>query len=163
MQTKYAKLISNDVVNCDSGICVSLWMQGCPHHCPSCHNPKTWNFSGGITIETEVLIQNILQAIKANGINRQFSILGGEPLAPQNIKFTKEICQIVKQSCQNIQIYIWTGYEFNEIDTEIYELADVIIDGPFIQEQKDLNLKLRGSKNQHIYRKNQNGIWYMEE
>ena len=57
---RYAGLIENDIVDSDDGICVSLWMQGCPHHCKGCHNPETWDFNGGIEIDREKLVENVI-------------------------------------------------------------------------------------------------------
>ena len=75
---KYANLIKNDVVN-GEGICVSLWTQGCPFRCPGCHNPETWSFEDGIDVPNDLKGQ-IVKAISDNGITRNFSVLGGEPL-----------------------------------------------------------------------------------
>jgi len=81
---RYAGLIKNDFAD-GQGVCVSLYMQGCPLHCPGCHNPQTWNPQGGIEVDINKLVREIRDAISANGIERNFSILGGEPLAPYNI------------------------------------------------------------------------------
>ena len=60
---RYAGLIENDIVDSDDGICVSLWMQGCPHHCKGCHNPETWDFNGGIEIDREKLVENVISSL----------------------------------------------------------------------------------------------------
>lgn len=163
MYIRYAKLILNDEVNCDSGFAVSLWMQGCPHRCRHCFNPETWDpVSGGQTIGYETLLRKIIKGLNANGVNRALSILGGEPLAEYNVDIVFSILQEVKNLLPNTKVYLWTGYLFNEVPDNIKAYCDVIIDGPFIEEQKDLSLKLRGSKNQHIYKKN-GGTWVLEE
>lgn len=72
---KYAGLITNDFTN-GSGTCVSFWTQGCPHHCPECHNPETWDFNGGQDLPNDIRGQ-IIKAICANGVTRNFSVLGG--------------------------------------------------------------------------------------
>jgi anaerobic ribonucleoside-triphosphate reductase activating protein len=145
------------------GVCVSFFVQGCPHHCSGCFNPETWDFNGGKLYNENVKWQ-IIKAISANGIERNFSILGGEPLAPQNIKMVEEIVTAVRIAYPNIKIFLWTGYEFENLDFDnksyynILSNIDVIIDGKFIEEQKDLSLKLRGSSNQNIWIK-ENNIW----
>ena len=150
-------LIKNDVVN-GIDVCVSLWTQGCPFHCPHCHNAQTWDFNGGYTINN--LKDIIIKAINANGVNRNFSILGGEPLCPENVDMVKEILLDVKMVYPNIKTFIWTGYTLEELkqrcvsnsslDT-ILQTTDYLIDGRFIQEQKDYTLWLRGSRNQNVY------------
>ena len=81
--SRYNTIIPNDVAN-GEGICVSFFVQGCPHHCPGCFNPETWDFIGGQEYTSHTKWE-IIKAINANGIVRNFSVLGGEPLAPQNI------------------------------------------------------------------------------
>lgn len=159
---RYNTIITNDVTN-GEGVCVSFFVQGCPHHCSGCFNPETWDFNGGKLYNENVKWQ-IIKAISANGIERNFSILGGEPLAPQNIKMVEEIVTAVRIAYPNIKIFLWTGYNFENLDFDnknydnILSNIDVIIDGKFIEEQKDLSLKLRGSSNQNIWIK-ENNIW----
>ena len=154
---KISGLIKNDVVN-GINVCVSLWTQGCPFHCSGCHNPQTWDFNGGYEIND--LKGTIIKAISENGIIRNFSILGGEPLCPENIEMVKEILLTVKTVYPNIKTFIWTGYTLEELQRLrknnknldiILSTSDFLIDGLFIQEQKDYTLWLRGSKNQNVY------------
>ena len=150
---RIANLIKNDTVN-GEGICVSLWVQGCPHHCKGCHNPEQWDFDGGEYKNNDILLEEIYDAISANGIQRNFSILGGEPLAPQNINDTYYILWKVKQRYPSIKTFVWTGYTLEQLkkmykDT-LLENVDVLIDGPFIKAERDITLKFRGSKNQRI-------------
>ena len=155
---RYAGLIENDIVDSDDGICVSLWMQGCPHHCKGCHNPETWNFNGGIEIDREKLLENVISSLTQNGIKRNFSVLGGEPLASENLGDAAYIISKVRESFPDIKIYLWTGYVIEELNKknifikQILKNIDVLIDGPFILEKKDLTLKLRGSTNQRIFK-----------
>ena len=158
---KYAGLNYNDVVN-GQGVCVSFWTQGCPHHCKGCFNPETWSFSGGYELPSDIKGQ-IVKAISNNGIQRNFSILGGEPLCPENQKMVLEILNAVRAAYPNIKIFLWTGYEFsdlintdNSVVSSILEKIDVLIDGPFQEENKDLTLALRGSANQSIWEKDKN-------
>lgn len=146
---RYAGIIKNDVVN-GKDVSVSFWCQGCPHHCNGCHNPETWDFNGGLFSGKETLIENIISAIGENGIQRNLSILGGEPLCKENKEFVVELIKKVKKNFPDIKIYVWTGYQFKDIDADILKYIDVIIDGKFILEQKDITLPLRGSRNQNI-------------
>lgn len=151
---RYAKINPNDIAN-GEGVCVSLFVQGCPHRCKGCFNPETWDFGGGeeFTLNT---MKEIMEALDANGIQRNFSILGGEPLAPANRDTVLNIIKTIKLLNKEIKIYIWTGYYLESIANEpnikeIISLADYIIDGPFEEDKKDLSLKLRGSSNQRIW------------
>lgn len=149
---KYAGLIKNDIVN-GEGVCVSFWTQGCPFKCKGCHNPQTWDFNGGEDLPHDIKGQ-IVKAISNNNITRNFSILGGEPLCEQNIELVKEILLAVKTAYPHIKIFLWTGYELEDIkDAIILEKVDVLITGPYIEEQRDITLPLRGSYNQKILRK----------
>lgn len=150
---RIAGLTKNDTTN-GEGICVSLWVQGCPHHCKGCHNPESWDFNGSEYKNNDILLEEIYDAISANGIQRNFSILGGEPLAPQNINDTYYILWEVKQRYPSIKTFVWTGYTLEQLK-EMYkdtllENVDVLIDGPFIKAERDVTLKFRGSKNQRI-------------
>ena len=163
---RYADILKCDCVN-GLGWGVSLYTQGCEKHCLGCFNPETWDFKAGkeFTKETQ---QAILQLLDQPYITR-FSLLGGEPLAKQNRWEVAELLYHIKTTYPHIKIWIWTGYtweqlmeEINQSDEEynkdlaaqklsvILFLADVLVDGPFIQEQKDITLKWRGSRNQRI-------------
>lgn len=150
---KYAAIENNDYIN-GEGVCVSFWVQGCPHKCEGCHNPEAWDFEGGQELPNDYK-GNIIKAISANGIVRNFSVLGGEPLCPENIHLTCGIINSVRAAYPNIKIFLWTGYCLediidNPVVKEILEKINVLIDGPFIQEQRDITLKMRGSKNQRL-------------
>lgn len=153
LNVRFAAINKNDFIN-GEGVCVSLWVQGCPHHCKSCHNPEQWDFNGGNEIDIDILINEILIAIEANGIQRNFSILGGEPMAQRNISNTLYILEQIKKHFPKIKTYVWTGYTIEELlslyNKEILQNIDILIDGRFILEERDITLKLRGSKNQRI-------------
>ena len=154
---KYAGIIENDVVN-GEGVCLSYWTQGCPHKCDGCHNPETWNFNGGKEDSKEKILNKILTLLNKNNIHRNLSILGGEPLCDENIDFTMEILKQVKQRYPNIKTFVWTGYTYEELcklyKDIIFDNIDVLIDGKYDKNQRDITLKLRGSKNQRILQKN---------
>lgn len=155
--SNYNTIIKDDVVN-GEGVCVSFWVQGCPHHCYGCFNSETWSFSDGKPY-TSSIKWDIIKAISSNNITRNFSVLGGEPLDEQNIKMTEEIVTAVRTAYPHIKIFLWTGYTLKDLDmnnpfiSSIFEKIDVVIDGRFENDQRDLNLKLRGSTNQNIWRK----------
>lgn len=164
--SRYSAIIPNDVVN-GHGVCVSFFVQGCPHHCPGCFNEETWDFHGGVPYTPEVK-WNIIKAISANNLTRNFSVLGGEPLAPQNIDMTWEVIDAVRHAYPHIEITIWTGYTYEELTLRpsenllnILNTIDILVDGPFIEEEKDLSLKLRGSRNQRIWVR-KNNRWEIE-
>ena len=152
---RYAGLITNDFAN-GVGTCVSFWTQGCPHHCPGCQNPETWDFNGGKEVPTDMRGQ-IIKAICANDIIRNFSVLGGEPLCEENLDEVDKIITGVRMAFPQIKIFVWTGYVLDELvkknDERINHILsqiDVLIDGPFIEAERDITLELRGSKNQRI-------------
>ena len=152
MLVRYSGLDKNDIVN-GKGFNVSFWTQYCPHRCKGCHNPETWSKNGGILIEYNQLLQEIIEAIHANGIIRNFSILGGEPLCEENISLVKNLIRDIKKIYPDILIYCWTGYDFEEIKEKYKEILkdiDVLIDGNFILEKRDITLQLRGSSNQRL-------------
>lgn len=148
---KYANIMPNDF-SAGEGTCVSFWTQGCPHHCKGCHNPEQWSFEGGYKFTNKV-INYVIDAIKANGIQRNFAILGGEPLCPENYPVTKTVVDAVRAEYPNIKIYLWTGYIYEDIcerTADILSKIDVLIDGPYIEELRDITLPLRGSSNQRV-------------
>lgn len=97
---RYAGLKKNDIVDCEEGICVSLWTQGCPFHCKGCHNPETWDFMGGMKVPHSIF-KEINKAINENGIQRNFSVLGGEPLCPAKYKVCERRYTLSSQSLSN--------------------------------------------------------------
>lgn len=155
MEVRYAGLIENDIVD-GKGFSVSFWTQYCPHKCKGCHNPETWSKDGGILIDYNSLLNKIIKAINANGIIRNFSVLGGEPLCPENINLVNNLIKDIKTTYPQILIYCWTGYTIEELTDnfenipEVLNNIDVLIDGRFILEKRDVSLHLRGSSNQRV-------------
>lgn len=159
---RYNTIIENDITN-GEGVCVSFFVQGCPHKCHGCFNPETWDFEGGREY-TPNLKWELIRLIGANGIQRNFSVLGGEPMAPDNLDMTEEVVTAVRTAYPHIAIYLWTGYTFTELRSfqdkrinSILDKIDYLIDGPFEEQYKDLSLKLRGSSNQHIWENTEDG------
>ena len=148
---RFSKIKDNDIAN-GLGITMSFWTQGCPHHCKGCFNMETWDFAGGKEFKEEDK-EYILQNIDKNNIKRNLSILGGEPLCEQNIQGVINLCKEFKERYPDKIIYVWTGYvleEFDDTQKILLDYIDVLIDGKFEIDNKDLSLKLRGSTNQRI-------------
>lgn len=160
----YARILTNDLVN-GEGISVSLFVTGCTFHCPGCFNQDIQDFKAG-TLFTDKDLQYIKEKLIENNLIRNFSILGGEPLHPDNRAQILSICKNLKEEYPFLRIYLWTGYLIKEIQKEFPEIlqtVDVVIDGKFYQNQRDVRLKLRGSANQNIWRKNEEGVFYKDE
>jgi anaerobic ribonucleoside-triphosphate reductase activating protein len=133
---RYSGIIRNDLAAAP-GVSVTFFTQGCPHRCKGCHNPETWDFEGGKEFTPKVL-EEIYEALSANGIQRSFCIMGGEPLCEENLFLTHLVLQGVKTRFPEVKIYIWTGYyyedliaTFNPRVQNILEMTDVLIDGPY--------------------------------
>ena len=151
---RYSGVIYNDITAAP-GLCVTFFTQGCPHKCHGCHNPQTWDFEGGIEFTPEVL-DNIVTGLKAQEITRNFCIMGGEPLCAENEFLTLLVIKTVKEKLPDVKIYIWSGYTYEELVkkgghvTSILNLADYLIDGPYVESLRDITLEMRGSSNQRI-------------
>lgn len=152
---KYSGIIFNDI-SAAPGLCVTLFTQGCPHRCSGCHNPETWSFDGGKEFTDETM-ESILTGLKAQGIQRSFCVMGGEPLCEENALLTYATIQRVKQELPETKVYVWTGYTFEELKKmkNVYirkclETIDVLVDGPYIESERDITLSMRGSRNQRI-------------
>lgn len=151
---RYAGIVKNDL-SAAPGVCVTFYVQGCPHHCPGCHNPETWSYDGGKEFTLDVL-KEIEEALVANGVHRDLCIMGGEPLCPENQFLTYLVISTIKEKFPSVKVYIWTGYNLDDLKKtgiripQILELTEAVIDGPFILEQRDITLPMRGSRNQRI-------------
>jgi len=146
---KYADMINGE------GIRVSLFVSGCSHGCKGCFNELTWNPSFGEVFDKNVQ-DEILDYFEKYEANLQgLSLLGGDPTYPLNIEPLKEFISKFKNIYSDKNIWIWSGYTWEYISKNkkllsLVCLCDVLVDGRFIEELKDLNLKYRGSKNQRI-------------
>ena len=152
---RYAGITKNDVVNCP-GIAVSVYLQGCPLHCPGCHNSSIWDFDGGKEFNFNTLM-DIEDALTANGINRSLCILGGEPMAEENLFTTVFIVEHIKLHMPDVKIYLWSGYTLEELQHRessqinyILDNIDYLIDGRFELEHRDVSLFMKGSTNQRV-------------
>lgn len=152
---RYAGLNLNDF-SAAPGVSVSFFTQGCPHRCKGCHNPETWEYNGGKEFTPDIL-DKIIEALSANGIERNLAIMGGEPLCEENQFLTLLVISHVREKLPGVKIYLWTGYTYeNLLKNEgphlqkILSEVDVLIDGPYIESLRDITLPLRGSSNQRI-------------
>lgn len=146
----YESITTCDVANGEN-FGVVLWVSGCDIQCPGCHNKETWDPSSGKPFTMEVF-DKIVEQLNRPEIIR-FTISGGHPLMPCNRGEVKTILQQVKNKFPDKKIWLYTGYKYEDLDDEckyICSLCDVIVDGPYIEELKDLSLPFRGSSNQRI-------------
>ena len=144
----YAGIITNDIAN-GPGVRVSLFVSGCRNHCTGCFNPETWDFSYGkpFTKETENTILDALRPSWTQGL----SILGGEPTEPENEEALVPFLKRVRAELPGKDIWLYSGRTYETLKNDaLLKLADVLVDGPFVQEQKDMRLAFRGSRNQRI-------------
>lgn len=167
---RYASIRSLDISN-GEGVGVSLFVQGCPFHCKNCFNSDTWDFNGGKEW-TEETKNKFMELINRPYIKR-VSFLGGECLAEQNLDGVLDLIKEIRISFPEKTIWLYTGYELSEIIKQeqhekvsgipdiwskrwdIIKLCNIVVDGEYIDEQKDLSLKFKGSKNQHVIDVNQ--------
>ena len=145
---RYAKIRKMDISN-GPGVRVSIFMQGCSFHCKNCFNPETWDFNGGLAFDDSVIDQ-VLDLCKEDYISG-LSILGGEPMHPNNIEATTQLVKTFKKKYPKKNIWIWSGFLFDQLkDKEVLKNIDVLVDGQFVDEKKDPTLKWRGSSNQRV-------------
>lgn len=159
----YAEIKFCDIANGD-GVRTSLFVSGCPHHCKGCFNEEAWDYNYGQMLGYEVLCK-IIKSLEPDYISG-LTILGGEPLCPDNIYNISEIIELCRDIYGNKKsIWVYTGYTFEEL-RELYEHGkyiskelhflkimhniDVLVDGRFEEDKKDISLKFKGSTNQRI-------------
>ena len=154
----YATIKWADVAN-GPGVRVSLFVSGCTHHCPGCFNEEAQDFAHGQPF-THTEEDKILQALAPSYI-KGLSLLGGEPFEPDNQRALLPFLCRVKETYPQKEIWCYSGYTLDEqlwkasrarceCTDEMLSLLDVLVDGPFIEAKKDLNLRFRGSSNQRI-------------
>ena len=159
----YCKYIQIDVINGEGTRC-TLFVAGGEHHCKGCYNQSTWNTDAGFPF-TEEMEDQIISDLNDTRIHRRgLSLSGGDPLLPSNIPAVKKLCERIRRECSpDKDIWLWTGYTKDQLtpaQQEVVDLIDVLVDGRFVEELKDLTLPFRGSKNQVIYRFNRSQSWW---
>ena len=148
MNLRIAGVIDESIVD-GPGIRFVIFTQGCPHHCPGCHNPHTHDFEGG----EEVKISKLLADVQANPLIQGVTLSGGEPFCQPAA--LAELVRVLRLGGKHIMAY--SGYTWEQLlvmkDPDVralLEQCDVLVDGPFLMEQKDLTLRFRGSRNQRL-------------
>lgn len=129
------------------GLRTSIYVAGCTHHCPGCHNPQTWPFDAGTATE----VSDIIDIVRHNDFNVTFT--GGDPM--QNAETLLPLAHIIVE--MGYTIWCYTGYTFEELvnqgtaaQKQLLELVEVLVDGPFVESQRDTTLHFRGSSNQRL-------------
>ena len=154
----YGALKKTDIAN-GPGVRVSLFVSGCTHHCKDCFNPETWNFTYGEEYTDKVMAE-ILNALEPDYI-QGITILGGEPFEPSNQRGLLPLYHAIRSRYPEKTIWVYSGYTLDQdllqasraridITDEILSMIDVLVDGEFVLEQKNISLKFRGSENQRI-------------
>ena len=154
----YAEIKNCDIAN-GPGVRVSLFVSGCTHHCKGCFNEVAWDFGYGKPF-TQETINEILTMLKPSYI-RGLTLLGGEPFEPQNQKAIVELLRQIKGTMPDKSIWAFSGYLFDrdilsgrlgewDVTQEYLGYLDVLVDGPFVEEKKNLSLRFRGSENQRL-------------
>ena len=146
---KYNIVRKMDISN-GPGVRVSVFMQGCEFHCKNCFNPETWSFENGKEF-TQGTIDEVLNLCDQDYI-KGLSILGGEPMHPKNIDGTTKLAKAFKEKYPNKNLWVWSGFKFDEDlkDKEVMKYVDVLVDGRYVDEMHNPNLKWRGSTNQRV-------------
>lgn len=154
----YAEIKKTDIAN-GTGVRVSLFVSGCTHHCKGCFNAETWDFHFGKEF-TEQTEEELMQALKP-GFIAGLTVLGGEPFEPDNQRRLVPFLKKVRATYPEKTIWCYTGYLLDEellkesrarceVTDEMLSLLDVLVDGEFVLEKKDISLRFRGSANQRI-------------
>lgn len=154
----YGNIKKNDIAN-GKGVRVTLFVSGCTNHCKNCFQPETWNFDYGkpYTKETE---DEIIEALKPSHI-AGLTLLGGEPFEPENQRELVKLLHRIRKELPEKNIWSFTGFILDqdlldggrkhcEVTDEMLSLLDVLVDGPFKEEEKDITLAFRGSRNQRV-------------
>lgn len=154
----YGNIKICDVAN-GPGVRVSLFVSGCRHHCKNCFNQETWDFLFGKPFTDETL-NYIIKELSSDYI-AGFSLLGGEPFEPENQEVLADVLKTIKNTFPDKEIWCWTGWnldkelsvggsKYTQFTDKMLQYIDVLVDGPFIEDLKDVRLVFRGSSNQRI-------------
>lgn len=145
---KYSNIIPKDLAN-GPGWRTSLFVSGCRRNCPGCFNKEAQDFNYGQEFTWETL-HEIEEYIKDPNV-RGLSILGGDPFEHENREWVETLCAYIKHNYPEKDIWVWTGFMWEYVcDTNLIKHIDILVDGPFVEDLKDLRLKWRGSSNQRV-------------
>lgn len=140
---------TTDIAN-GPGIRVSVWVAGCSHQCKGCHNPQTWKWTQGKEL-SQARIQKILDACDKPQI-QGLTLTGGDPLFIKNREGVTELCRAFRERFGHTKdIWMWSGYLYKEVEgLEVFNFVDVLVEGKFMEELKDISLPYAGSSNQKV-------------
>lgn len=145
---RYHNITKDDMLN-GEGLRVVLWVAGCGHACPGCHNPVTWDADGGLPFDKEA--EDELFAELGKDYVSGVTLSGGDPLFPANRADIAALCARIRQRFPDKTIWLYTGYTWEEIqELPLLKNVDVVVDGRFVQAQADSQLHWRGSANQRV-------------
>lgn len=145
---RYHNITKDDMKN-GEGLRVVLWVAGCSHACKGCHNKNTWHKDGGIVFD-ENAEKEIFKELENDYISG-VTLSGGDPLFEENRKDITDLCIKIKKQFPNKTIWLYTGYQFQEIkNLEVFNFVDVVVDGKYIEELADTKLHWIGSSNQKV-------------
>ncbi|MDO4293324.1 MAG: anaerobic ribonucleoside-triphosphate reductase activating protein [Eubacteriales bacterium] len=145
---RYHDITKDDMKNGD-GLRVVLWVAGCGHHCPECHNPLTWDPEGGLVFDSAAR-QEIFDQLDKSYISG-LTLSGGDPLHPANRAEVTELVRQVKRRYPQKTVWLYTGYPWEQVcSLPVMRDVDVCVDGKFLREEKDPKLLWKGSKNQRV-------------
>ena len=146
MNMRIAGIVNDSIVD-GPGLRLAIFAQGCPHHCPGCHNPESHDFAGGSDMDTE----KIIARMDANPLLDGITLTGGEPFEQP------DACRIRADAAhaRGLNVWAYSGYTFEQLcavpeKRRLLEACDVLVDGPFLLEERSLDLRFRGSKNQRV-------------
>lgn len=145
---RYHNITKDDMLNGD-GLRVVLWVAGCDHGCPGCHNPITWDVCGGLPFDEDAW-QEICQELNKDYVSG-ITFSGGDPLHPQNRDEIGELARKIRERWPKKTIWLYTGYSWDEV-SELCAVknADIVVDGEFVEALKDPKLHWKGSSNQRV-------------
>lgn len=149
IMARYGNIKYCDIAN-GVGVRNSIFLSGCTHHCKNCFNEETWDFTYGKDL-TETVMGDLIKSSAPDYI-AGITLLGGDPLCgDDNQTASYKICKLFKETYPHKTIWMYTGYLYSQVkDLAVMQFVDVLVDGPFIEDQKNLMLKFRGSENQRL-------------
>ena len=146
MNMRIAGIVNDSIVD-GPGLRLAIFAQGCPHHCPGCHNPESHDFAGGSDMDTV----KIIARMDANPLLDGITLTGGEPFEQP------DACRILADAAhaRGLNVWAYSGYTFEQLcavpeKRRLLEACDVLVDGPFLLAERSLDLRFRGSKNQRV-------------